>query len=413
MLKKLRKRFVRITMLSLMLVLFVQMIAVNAVNILQRDNNCKNILNIIVKQGELNISKPFDTGDYFWNFLNPFRVDREGEETPYATKYFVVTIKGDKIVKFNGKNIYDLSEEQTINYASKALNNGPGYGIVDRYRYYCVQQDDNSATIGFVNYERDVKETMKLAGITFIVGVLLIIMLVIPVMYFAKKAVQPVERTIEKQKQFITDASHELKTPIAIISANAEVLEMVQGETEWTTSIKNQTRRLSTLVKNLVTLSKLEETRNTPTIESFNLSDAVLDVAKTFETPAKAKNVEMIFDVQDNIIIRAAESEIRQLVSILCDNAVKYVTEGGQIKVSCKKRGRTINMEFFNDCDNIDSDKLSKLFDRFYRTDKSRNSGTGGHGIGLSIARVVVERNGGTISAVSTKKDSVTFKITF
>lgn len=413
MLKKLRWKFVRITLLSLILVLFMQMFAVNVVNILQRDNNCRNILEIIVKRGELSKADPFAFEDYFLNFINPFRTDKVNAETPYATKYFVLTIKDNKVVSFDGKNIYDLSETQALSLAASAIESGPGFGFVGEYRYYYVIDQAGKSTLGFVNYERDVTETMKLAGITFIVSMIIIVLLILPVMYFAKKAVQPVERTMEKQKQFITDASHELKTPLSIISANAEVLEMCEGENEWTASIKKQTARLSVLVKNLVTLSKLEETRNTPVVESFNISDALFDVAKSFETPAAAKGVEIKYDVQDKVYMRAAESEIRQLFSILCDNAVKYVTDNGIIRISLKKKGRSINLEFYNDCEGIDPDKLSKLFDRFFRMDNSRNSKTGGHGIGLSIAQVVVERNGGKISAESNDNKSVLFRISF
>ena len=414
MLKKLRHRFVRITFFALAIVVSVQLLAVNVINILQRDAECREMLSSIVRSEEPDFDVAYQTDDYFRAFLNPFAGKRYSVQTSGSTRYFVVTVVNNVITNVYFKNMSALSDSEILEYVSKSYEYGNGFDFVGNYRMYRVTDESSGVTtIAFLDYQRQVLDTMKLAGITLIVGIILILILILPVVIFAKRAVRPVERSIEKQKQFITDASHELKTPIAIISANAEVLEMCEGENEWVDSIKNQTARLNTLVRNLVTLSKLEETRNTPTKESFCLSDALIDVATPFVTPAKAKGSDIIFDVREQVYMTASESEIRQLIGILCDNAVKYVTPGGIIKITCRKKGRTINLEFFNDCENISPDDLEKLFDRFYRTDKSRNSSGGGHGIGLSIARVVVERNNGEITAVSTKPDSVTFKISF
>ena len=414
MLKKLQRRFIIITFFALATVVFIQLLAVNIINIAQHDNESREILTSIAKSEEPMNVDGYGANDYFRTFINPFWMKSLGPETPYATKYFVITVENNLITNFSSKNISDLSEEEIIDLASSAYRNGDGFDFSGSYRTYCSTDSETGvSTIVFLDYQRNLIDTMKLAGISFLVGIILIFALIIPVVFFAKRAVRPVERSIEKQRQFITDASHELKTPIAIISANAEVLEMCEGENEWLTSIKNQTSRLNTLVKNLVTLSKLEETRNKPSVEQFNLSDTLIDVATPFVTPAKNKDVDFIFDVQEKINLTASESEIRQLISILCDNAVKYVTPGGVIKISLQKKGRSVHLDFYNDCENIEPEKLQKLFDRFYRTDTSRNSTTGGHGIGLSIARVVVERNNGKISAVATKPNSVTFKISF
>ena len=224
---------------------------------------------------------------------------------------------------------------------------------------------------------------------------------------------RPVEKSIEKQRQFITDAGHELKTPIAIISADADVLEMCEGENEWVSSIKNQTIRLDGLVKELVTLSKLEEEHEMPKAQLFNLSLAVTETVSSFETLAKANNINFEYDIAKNVMLNGNENEVRQLISILSDNAVKYTTENGTVKISLFKSGKTVNLHMYNDCENIQKEKLDKLFDRFYRADSSRSRETGGYGIGLSIAQVIVERNKGKIKAESTRPNSVTFKITF
>ncbi|MCM1486038.1 MAG: HAMP domain-containing histidine kinase, partial [Faecalibacterium sp.] len=207
------------------------------------------------------------------------------------------------------------------------------------------------------------------------------------------------------------DAGHELKTPIAIISADAEVLEICEGENEWLTSIREQTVRLDRLVKDLVTLSKLDEEKAKPKFERFDISEAVLDSAMNFETLAKSKGLDFTINVAPDIMYNGNESEIRQLISILGDNAVKYCSENGTIKLSLYKSGKNICIEMFNDCDYIEKDKLERLFDRFYRADSSRSRETGGYGIGLSIAKVVVTRHKGKITATSSDSKSVTFKI--
>ncbi|MBP5212870.1 MAG: GHKL domain-containing protein, partial [Pyramidobacter sp.] len=250
-----------------------------------------------------------------------------------------------------------------------------------------------------------------LATVSFLVGVVFILLLSFPVYLLTRSALAPVRRRIEQQKQFITDASHELKTPLAIISADADVLEMCEGENEWVSSIKSQTARMDTLVRNLVSLSKLDETANEGEHVTFNLSEAVLDTALNFEPLAKSRNLQFTLDVAPGLTIKGSEGEIRQLVSLLCDNALKYTNDGGEIRLSLYKNGKTLCLDAYNTCESIEKDKLPHLFDRFYRADNSRARETGGYGIGLSIAKAIVERHKGKISAASADGRSILFRI--
>ncbi len=414
MLKKLQKRFIRIVLLALMVIVSVQLISVNIINIYQRDSDIRNILYLISENDGMFPNGVNDTGGFINSLLNPFQKVQITIETPYSTRYFVVKLKDNQVTKISTQNIAAVTDEQALEYAAQIYRTAPGFGFLDNYRYYYTKDNaTGKAMIVFIDMQRDLQSSMKLASVSFMVGILCIAALIIPVYFLSKRAMKPVEKSIEKQRQFITDAGHELKTPIAIISADADVLEMCEGENEWVTSIKNQTVRLDSLVKNLVTLSKLEEEKAKPDHNRFNLSEAVLDTAMNFETLAKTNDTEFIYEISPDIYLNANESEIRQLISILCDNAVKYTTPGGKIKVSVYKSGKSVVIEMFNDCEDIPQEKLDRLFDRFYRADSSRSRETGGYGIGLSIAQVTVQRNHGEISVFKTKPESITFKIVF
>lgn len=414
MLKSLRKRFIRIVYMALVLLVSVQIICVNAVNILQKDSEVKDILHIIAENDGV-IPSNSSTDGYVSSFLNPFKRVQITIETPYSTRYFVVKLRGNVVTDMSTHNIAAVSDADAFEFASRVYNTGqPGYGFVDTYRYYyTLDSSKGTAMMVFIDVEKDMSSTMKFASISCLIAIVSMILLVFPVFFFSRRAMRPLQRSLEKQRQFITDAGHELKTPIAIISADADVLEMTQGENEWITSIKNQTVRLDRLVKNLVTLSKLEEEKAKPDFTVFDLSAAVKETAENFETLAKANGVEFIYNIAPSVKLRANETEIKQLVSILCDNAVKYTTEHGIIKVSVYKSGKNVCIDMYNDCEDIAEEKLDTLFDRFYRADSSRSRETGGYGIGLSIAQVTVQRNRGTIKAVKTKPCSITFKIKF
>lgn len=227
--------------------------------------------------------------------------------------------------------------------------------------------------------------------------------------------INPIIESMEKQKQFITDAGHEIKTPITIISANADVLEMTGGENEWITSIRNQTIRLDKLVKNLLMLSKVDEGNVKMEFSDFDLSNTVLEAAESFQTIAETQEKDFTLQIQSGLKLHGDESSIHQLVSTLVDNAMKYSNEKGTIKItlsSTKKGGKSgTKIEVYNTTDQIEKANLDKLFDRFYRADASRSRDTGGYGIGLSIAKSIVEAHHGKIAVKSEDGRSIFFTV--
>lgn len=233
-----------------------------------------------------------------------------------------------------------------------------------------------------------------MSGIGFITVLILVIT-------FSKIVLRPVAQSYEKQRQFITDAGHELKTPLTIIDANTEVIEMENGESQWTKSIRNQVERLTSMVGQFITLSKMEEKN-----ENFHKTDISLNIVlneslEPFDAVFLSKNIKINTFSEKDIHISGDEKLLRQLFEILIDNAAKYASENSTFSISMKRKSRKNMLTFENESDTISEGNLDILFDRFYRTDASRNSATGGSGIGLSVAKSIVTLHGGTIHAVS------------
>ena len=226
--------------------------------------------------------------------------------------------------------------------------------------------------------------------------ILLVFLLVV---LLSRRAIDPVVRSAQQQKQFITDASHELKTPITVIATSLKVLEMETGKQKWIDKAMAQTEKLTSLVNSLVTLSRMDEEDSPLRMEDFPVSDAVRETAETFVDFAASKGHELHLSITDGLTYRGDEYAVRQLVSILLDNAVKYALPDSPIEFSLEKAKRGVVLRSSNACEDVAPENAQKLFDRFYRADQSRSSGSG-FGIGLSIARSISEGHHGSIRAI-------------
>lgn len=228
---------------------------------------------------------------------------------------------------------------------------------------------------------------------------------------------RPVQETLENQTSFISDVSHELKTPLAVITANADAIEADYGESKWLTSIKTESIRMAGLITELLAASKLEHADTVTTFESVDFSSIVNEAVMTFDALAYEKGVLIDSDIADNIIVLGSAEKLRRLVGILLDNAVKYVNEGGSIVVKLQQRIGSPILTVKNTGSYVEKEYRKKIFDRFFRVDESRTKdGTfGSYGLGLSIARTIVEEHNGDIvcqSFRSASGDSTLFKVT-
>lgn len=337
-------------------------------------------------------------------------------ETPFATRFFTVTMDEDgNVLSEDLGKIAAIRQEEAETYAKEVFWKNSEKGLKGVYRYRITEVDDDIMII-FLDCHQDLEYAKSFALTSIGVSALGLLSVLILVMIFSKAVFRPVEESFEKQKQFITDASHEIKTPLTIIDANTEVLEMESGENQWTISTRNQIKRLASLTQQLVTLSKLDENSGKMVRTEFSFSDVVADSVEPFDSLAATQGKRLAMDIDENIKFIGDEKAIRQIVGTLLDNAVKYSSEHSRIKISLKQRGRKIYLEVFNQTEDIPQGNLDILFERFYRMDRSRNSETGGSGIGLSVAKAIVREHKGKIAAYSedgrSLKITVVFKIT-
>ncbi len=214
---------------------------------------------------------------------------------------------------------------------------------------------------------------------------------------------------MQLQKEFITDAGHELKTPLTSISTSADVLKMENGDNEWVDNIQKQTVRMSKLVKNLVMLSRLDEGMPLPDKSDFSLSDAAWEAAEPFEMRAKAQGKSYSQNIAPDLNMTGDMAAVQQLISILLDNAFKYSDDGGEIRLSVCAQHKNKVIEVYNTCPPDSLGDIDRFFDRFYRADKSR-AYDGGTGIGLAIARAIVQALGGSINAETSDGKSIVFR---
>lgn len=331
-------------------------------------------------------------------------------EFRYTLRYFAVHCdETGAAVDTNREFIASVTTQEAGQWAQQVVKSGKTSGYLGGYRYLNRTTMDGSVVV-FLNAEREIQSvriTMLVSGVVALVCLLLIFALVT---LFSRRAIAPYVRNIETQKRFITDAGHELKTPLTAISASADVLAMDLPGNEWVTSIQNECVRMTRLVGDLVTLSRLDEEKPFPERGEFSLSDAVWEIAEPAASLAKARGKLYEQDIADGLTLCGDRAAIQQMVSILLDNALKYSGAGGVVRLTLGREKKRSVITVFNTCDVSKIPDVSRLFDRFYRPDDSRAHHTGGTGIGLSIAKATAERHGGRISA-RTGDGGITFTV--
>ncbi len=419
MTEKLRYRITLISMLALSIVLTLMCISLSLflrINYLSSTKNTLEYISENVHSFKGNRIPPDNTYEDFEeeNFSEVIGFGSViNENTLRGSRFFAVFFNDEgEIYNCDISHISEISQEQAEKNALYIYKKENISGEFQNYRYLRSNGENGFSHIVFLDCTSSLRplyfaQFMSIAISLFLIGAMTLI-----VWFFSKMAANPFLENLEAQKQFITNASHEIKTPLAIIDANAEVLKLTGGENEWIDSIQNQTKRLSNLVKRLMLLSKTEEiSMEKLNFEKFSVSDAVLDTVAFYNVLAQQKNISIVSYISPDVFTKGDEASIRQLIEILLENAVKYCDEKGVIEISLKNKHKNLILDISNSCDDPpDKKSLDKIFDRFYRDDDSRSRNTGGYGIGLSIAKAIVDNHKGKISA-SADKDKVTFNV--
>ena len=323
---------------------------------------------------------------------------RRSMETPFETRYFTVYY-GSDTRNINLDHIASVDCEKATEYFEAALKSGKENGYIDNFRYKVVEKNDDDVMVAFVDCSRQIMSAESFLKISIVVSLAAIGVVFIGVFFISKRVVAPIVKSYERQKQFITDASHELKTPLTIISANNELVEMEYGENQSTKAINKQVIRMNSLVKNMSMLSKIDETSRLEKKE-FSLTDALIDNIEAFKPSIEGKDLEL--DIKDDVKVYADENLVRQMIAILLDNARKYSLT--RIKIELTKAQKA-SLVITNDCSNISEVDLKKVFDRFYRDSTARAQKEDGSGIGLAIAKEIVTLHNGEILALNDNGD--------
>lgn len=401
MIKRLQKKFILIAMISIILVTGSIFGVIIIENYTRTNRQIDGLLNLISdNDGKIPEYKPRD--DELADVITM--------ETQFSTRYFIIRLDNNKnIIETNMQHIAAVNQEKAEKMLQEVLLRQEERGYYENYKYQ-ITSKSNEQLIVFLDCTvqlNNIKSMIKQSTIILAVGLVVVFILV---SVLSKKALTPIIENIEKQKQFITNAGHELKTPVAVIMANADVLEMTSKENaEWIRSIKNQAIRLDTLIKSLLSLANIEENKININYTYFSITKIIKEEMQEFK--AIAKNKQIIYNKNQDIQIYADLNSIKQLITILLDNALKYTPENGKIEIKTEKQGKGTKIQFANTCENPQQINTKKIFDRFYRDDKSRSKSKEGYGIGLSIAKSIVESHKGKISAEITKDGKICFTI--
>lgn len=394
MIRRLRKRFIRIATLAVTAVLLVLCLSVNIANYISVDSGLTNVLNVI--SDNRGTMPPMPHGQ-------PPEGRPDGQltkETPFSTRYFVLRYDGDgDLIKADLDKIAAVTEDDVGEYLSLALEHGEGYGYARGYKYRVVYNGEDRWMAIFLDDYQEMRSVREIALVSLAAMAGCVALVYVIVVLCSRRAIDPVVQASERQKQFITDASHELKTPITVIATSLKVLEMETGKQKWIDKAQTQTEKLTELVNSLVTLSRMDEEKTPLHFAPFAVSDAVRETAESFRDFAESNGHALRLEIAPELAFSGDEYAIRQLVSILLDNVVKYAAEGTGIAFSLEKTKKGVLLSSVNVSRTpLAPEELDKLFDRFYRADLAR-SGTGGFGIGLSIARSIAEGHKGGIRA--------------
>ena len=409
MIYNLRKKFILISAIAVSIVFALIFGLIYIINTSQL-NNTMDILTYVISKNdgvfpdfnEIEIP-PANIVFKQDNFFTP--------ETQFSTRFFTVWVDNEnQIIRENTDKISSITKEDIQEYTQKVLSNGDERGWIYNFRYKVLDTEYGKLLV-FVNGEMNKSTTTRVLYSVFFVllGSFLVILLLI--LFLSKRAVRPAAESYEKQRQFVTDANHELKTPLTLILSNVDIVESEFGKNEWLDDIRSEGERMGELIKQLVTLSRMDEDYSNLESAEFDFSNTVYDIVSEFEGLASQKRKNLVVTIEPFILYNGDEGLIRKLLSILIDNAIKYCDIEGQIYIKVYSKGRYPVIVVENTYKNVVNIELGKLFDRFYRADKARTF-TGSFGVGLSIAKGIAKNHKGDIVAYKKDSNHIGFRVT-
>lgn len=402
MIKGLRRKFILFAMSAVTILLAVLVGALNGLNWIILDGQSGAILHTLTSANGMFKQMSFQERP----LLPPLNMDMM-----HSTRFFTVrTDEEGTVLDVNLDQISSVDAETAKSYAGQ-INRTTGK--IDEYKYE-VKQLGSERLIVFMDTSGQQRSFLMVLMVSSAIAFALWIAVLLFVILLSGKVVRPIAAGMEKQKQFITNAGHELKTPLAIIQSNNDAMTLIYGENKYNTNIRLQTRRLNTLMSNLLTLAKLDEEVKLPT-EPENISGLICEVLAAYEDAAKARQISLSAQIMPDIQMRVHRDTFLQLIAVLLDNAVKYTPDGGAIRISLRQEEHHVIIIEENTCEALHDGDAERLFERFYRGDNARtqNGNSSGYGIGLSAARAIMETFGGKLTAEYPCADQIRFTARF
>lgn len=421
MFTKLRNRFLIVNLVTISVMMLVAFISIYVIMYQNVQNDINMDLHRIMENhkspggdtGRLDAIKgspSLDSG-------NNKRMDN-GTPPPERTVSFMLKInKASNLIGKDSKFTMDDEFYNTALQEALSSNKDTGRFTLDNSKWiFNIQHNNEGAMLVFLDITAQQNILTNLIYTFSVVGSVMLIILYFTSRFFANRSITPVKEAFDKQKQFIADASHELKTPLTIINTNADVLlsnsdDTIHNQSKWLHYIKSETERMTSLTNDLLYLTEMDDSRSTMMYSKFNLSEAVENIILTMEAVIFEKNVSLEYDIQPDLTVQGNSEQIKQVIMILLDNAVKYTNPKGSVTLILKKQHNDVVLSVTNTGEGIAPEHLTRIFDRFYRTDASRARKQGGYGLGLAIAKSIVEQHKGKIYAKSTVGESTTFYV--
>lgn len=413
MIRTLKKKFVMTAMSAITVLLLLLLGAINIANFIIVGNGIERNLQIVSEnesRAAYLIPRPHTLPP------GPFlRAPKNEYDTFMSSNFFVVRFdRNGSIVSTDTSRTSAVTEDEAETLSRQVYKSGKESGKTGTF--YFMRRDNGinaESALVFLDVWDEYLSYIRVLLLSVAIGLICWGLMLIFVILLSRKMIRPIAENMERQKQFVTNAGHEIKTPLAIIQSNTEALELYNGESKWSKNIKAQTVRLHGLMKDLLLLARMDEGALTVSEAHFSFSSMLKQAVQGFVQPMEDKAIYLQADIQSDISLEADPIQIEQLLSILLDNAVKYTNHGGSIQICLTKKDKKIKLQIQNTCETLPHVTPEKLFDRFYRADDARTQKNGGYGIGLAVARSIVSANHGTIQAVYIAPQSICFTVRF
>lgn len=408
MFKQLRNKFL---ILNLVIISVMMIFAFSTIFLITYKDVYKNI--------DIELHKISDFDKRPKENLKEFQAKINNDQPPEerSISFVLITDKDGNII--NSTSIFEMDKEFLETAKNTALSKNIDSGkfkLGGNYWAYLLTSNDSGNKITFLDITSRQDILINLIYTFLVVAFVMLIVIFFISRYFANKAIHPIKEAFDKQTQFIADASHELKTPLAVISTNVDLVlsnnnATIESQSKWLNYIKSEVERMSKLTNDLLYLTKINYSDIKMIFTNFSLSETVENVILTMEAVIFENNINLEYDIDPSLTVTGNNEQIKQVVMILLDNALKYTNTKGKVNISLKKCHNKIILSVSNTGKGIPKENIDKIFDRFYCVDKSRSRGSGGYGLGLAIAKAILEQHGGSISVSSTLNESTTFMV--